>query len=120
MTYVGRNIHDFFEDMPWLKLTRTAVEVDSRGMRDQAKRYPENTDFISAQSAEVLCHIFSFLPVQDVLKMQYQNKKMQHAVMLYLKLLRSIDFGYGEVCKITFGRYFKILSPVLCYERLHN
>ncbi|KAK6166773.1 hypothetical protein SNE40_023395 [Patella caerulea] len=52
-------------------------------------------DYLKLLSLEIICKILECLPLQDVLKMSCQCKKMQQAVTMYLKTLKSINFTEG-------------------------
>ncbi|KAK1803896.1 hypothetical protein P4O66_003841 [Electrophorus voltai] len=48
-------------------------------------------DYINELSHEVLCHIFRYLPMQDIMCMECLSRKLQEAVTLYLRVVKVVD-----------------------------
>uniref|UniRef100_A0AAR2LL59 F-box domain-containing protein n=1 Tax=Pygocentrus nattereri TaxID=42514 RepID=A0AAR2LL59_PYGNA len=48
-------------------------------------------DYMNELSHEVLCHIFRYLPMQDIMCMECLSRKLQEAVTLYLRVVKVVD-----------------------------
>ncbi|KTG41652.1 hypothetical protein cypCar_00013269 [Cyprinus carpio] len=48
-------------------------------------------DYINELSHEVLCHIFRYLPMQDIMCMECLSRKLREAVTLYLRVVKVVD-----------------------------
>ncbi|KAL7886386.1 hypothetical protein AOLI_G00066810 [Acnodon oligacanthus] len=51
----------------------------------------EPKDYMNELSHEVLCHIFRYLPMQDIMCMECLSRKLQEAVTLYLRVVKVVD-----------------------------
>ncbi|KAI5629973.1 F-box only protein 38 isoform X2 [Silurus asotus] len=51
----------------------------------------ESKDYINELSHEVLCHIFRYLPMPDIMCMECLSRKLQEAVTLYLRVVKMVD-----------------------------
>ncbi|KAM9470900.1 F-box only protein 38 isoform 2-T3 [Clarias gariepinus] len=51
----------------------------------------ELKDYINELSHEVLCHIFRYLPMPDIMCMECLSRKLQEAVTLYLRVVKTVD-----------------------------
>lgn len=47
-------------------------------------------------SHEVLCHIFRYLPLQDIMCMECLSRKLKEAVTLYLRVVKVVDLCAGR------------------------
>ncbi|XP_035266504.1 F-box only protein 38 [Anguilla anguilla] len=54
-------------------------------------RLEEPKDYINELSHEVLCHIFRYLPMQDIMCMECLSRKLREAVTLYLRVVKVVD-----------------------------
>uniref|UniRef100_A0A667X4P3 F-box protein 38 n=1 Tax=Myripristis murdjan TaxID=586833 RepID=A0A667X4P3_9TELE len=61
----------------------------SRG--ELALRHNEPKDYINELSHEVLCHIFRYLPMKDIMCMECLSRKLREAVTLYLRVVKVVD-----------------------------
>ncbi|XP_037656978.1 F-box only protein 38 isoform X4 [Choloepus didactylus] len=58
---------------------------------------PDDTkDYMNQLSHEVLCHIFRYLPLQDIMCMECLSRKLKEAVTLYLRVVRVVDLCAGR------------------------
>ncbi|XP_052005510.1 F-box only protein 38-like [Xyrauchen texanus] len=53
--------------------------------------HEEPKDYINELSHEVLCHIFRYLPMQDIMCMEFLSRKLREAVTLYLRVVKVVD-----------------------------
>uniref|UniRef100_A0A673HHZ4 F-box only protein 38-like n=1 Tax=Sinocyclocheilus rhinocerous TaxID=307959 RepID=A0A673HHZ4_9TELE len=53
--------------------------------------HEEPKDYINELSHEVLCHIFRYLPMQDIMCMECLSRKLREAVTLYLRVVKVVD-----------------------------
>ncbi|XP_066888248.1 F-box only protein 38 isoform X7 [Kogia breviceps] len=56
----------------------------------------ETKDYMNQLSHEVLCHIFRYLPLQDIMCMECLSRKLKEAVTLYLRVVRVVDLCAGR------------------------
>ncbi|KAM5301201.1 F-box only protein 38 isoform 4-T4 [Glossophaga mutica] len=56
----------------------------------------EMKDYMNQLSHEVLCHIFRYLPLQDIMCMECLSRKLKEAVTLYLRVVRVVDLCAGR------------------------
>ena len=54
-------------------------------------------DSFSKLSLEITCHILSYLPLRDVVRLESLSRSMHEAVTMHLRLLKDIDFTEGEI-----------------------
>uniref|UniRef100_UPI003AAF0E15 F-box only protein 38 n=2 Tax=Centroberyx TaxID=88664 RepID=UPI003AAF0E15 len=54
-------------------------------------RHNEPKDYINELSHEVLCHIFRYLPMKDIMCMECLSRKLREAVTLYLRVVKVVD-----------------------------
>ncbi|KAJ3605941.1 hypothetical protein NHX12_027984 [Muraenolepis orangiensis] len=54
-------------------------------------RPEEPKDHINQLSHEVLCHIFRYLPMKDIICMECLSRKLREAVTLYLRVVKVMD-----------------------------
>uniref|UniRef100_U3F8A4 F-box only protein 38 n=3 Tax=Micrurus TaxID=8634 RepID=U3F8A4_MICFL len=57
---------------------------------------PELKDYMNQLSHEVLCHIFRYLPLQDIMCMECLSRKLKEAVILYLRVVKVVDLCAGR------------------------
>lgn len=55
----------------------------------------EDRDYVNQLSHELLCHIFRYLPLKDIISMECLSRKLRQAVSLYLRVLRTVDLCAG-------------------------
>ncbi|XP_026366501.1 F-box only protein 38 isoform X5 [Ursus americanus] len=65
-------------------------EIAEETISDEAK------DYMNQLSHEVLCHIFRYLPLQDIMCMECLSRKLKEAVTLYLRVVRVVDLCAGR------------------------
>ncbi|XP_043925305.1 F-box only protein 38 [Protopterus annectens] len=53
-------------------------------------------DYMNRLSHEVLCHIFRYLPLQDIMCMECLSRKLKEAVTLYLRVVKVVDLCAGR------------------------
>ncbi|XP_026991249.1 F-box only protein 38 isoform X2 [Tachysurus fulvidraco] len=73
---------------PRRKSTKTCL-VGGRNCTSLQKE--EQKDYINELSHEVLCHIFRYLPMPDIMCMECLSRKLQEAVTLYLRVVKMVD-----------------------------
>ncbi|XP_051944998.1 F-box only protein 38-like [Xyrauchen texanus] len=73
---------------PWRKVTRTQ---SLGGGTFSSLGHEEPKDYINELSHEVLCHIFRYLPMQDIMCMECLSRKLREAVTLYLRVVKVVD-----------------------------
>ncbi|XP_069052286.1 F-box only protein 38 isoform X2 [Lepisosteus oculatus] len=78
---------------PRRKSTRT---LNSGGPAADPLRQQEPKDYINELSHEVLCHIFRYLPMQDIMCMECLSRKLREAVTLYLRVVKVVDLCAGR------------------------
>ncbi|KAM7388847.1 hypothetical protein PAMP_022858 [Pampus punctatissimus] len=59
-------------------------------------RPSESKDYINELSHEVLCHIFRYLPMKDIMCMECLSRKLREAVTLYLRVVKVVDLCAGR------------------------
>ncbi|XP_046880591.1 F-box only protein 38 [Hypomesus transpacificus] len=73
---------------PRRKTSRTQL---AGGGQADPPRLEEPKDYINELSHEVLCHIFRYLPMQDIMCMECLSRKLREAVTLYLRVVKVVD-----------------------------
>ncbi|KAM8848717.1 F-box only protein 38 isoform 1-T2 [Synchiropus picturatus] len=63
---------------------------------DVLVRASESRDYINELSHEVLCHIFRYLPMKDIMCMEFLSRKLREAVTLYLRVVKVVDLCAGR------------------------
>uniref|UniRef100_A0A3P8WZY7 F-box protein 38 n=1 Tax=Cynoglossus semilaevis TaxID=244447 RepID=A0A3P8WZY7_CYNSE len=56
----------------------------------------ESKDYINELSHEVLCHVFRYLPMKDIMCMESLSRKLREAVTLYLRVVKVVDLCAGR------------------------
>ncbi|XP_024858405.1 F-box only protein 38 isoform X3 [Kryptolebias marmoratus] len=85
---------------------RKASKLPSAGGSSEGKlvlRSPEPKDYINELSHEVLCHIFRYLPMKDIMCMECLSRKLREAVSLYLRVIKVVD--------LCAGRWWEYMPP---------
>ncbi|XP_038628156.1 F-box only protein 38 isoform X1 [Tachyglossus aculeatus] len=62
----------------------------------EAAKLDEPKDYMNQLSHEVLCHIFRYLPLQDIMCMECLSRKLKEAVTLYLRVVKIVDLCAGH------------------------
>uniref|UniRef100_M4AP74 F-box protein 38 n=1 Tax=Xiphophorus maculatus TaxID=8083 RepID=M4AP74_XIPMA len=65
-------------------------------VEEQALTSFERKDYINELSHEVLCHIFRYLPMKDIVCMECLSRKLREAVSLYLRVIKIVDLCAGR------------------------
>ncbi|XP_040095589.1 F-box only protein 38 isoform X6 [Oryx dammah] len=73
-----------------VKTCLTNNEIPEEAVSDETK------DYMNQLSHEVLCHIFRYLPLQDIMCMECLSRKLKEAVTLYLRVVRVVDLCAGR------------------------
>ncbi|TRY60147.1 hypothetical protein DNTS_006453 [Danionella cerebrum] len=73
---------------PRRKVTRTQ---SLGGGTSNSPWHEDPKDYINELSHEVLCHIFRYLPMQDIMCMECLSRKLREAVTLYLRVVKVVD-----------------------------
>lgn len=79
---------------PRRKVSKLQSVKDSRDA--ELLRPKEDKDYVNELSHEVLCHIFRYLPLKDIISMECLSRKLREAVSLYLRVLRVVDLCAGR------------------------
>ncbi|KAG5263532.1 hypothetical protein AALO_G00265840 [Alosa alosa] len=71
---------------------RKSIKIQSldEGLHDPLSQ-EEPKDYMNELSHEVLCHIFRYLPMQDIMCMECLSRKLREAVTLYLRVVKVVD-----------------------------
>ncbi|XP_038555469.1 F-box only protein 38 isoform X2 [Micropterus salmoides] len=70
--------------------------VGGSGGGELVLRPSEPKDYINELSHEVLCHIFRYLPMKDIMCMECLSRKLREAVTLYLRVVKVVDLCAGR------------------------
>ncbi|KAG7518943.1 F-box only protein 38 isoform X1 [Solea senegalensis] len=70
--------------------------VGSSGVGTVFPSPSESKDYINELSHEVLCHIFRYLPMKDIMCMESLSRKLREAVTLYLRVVKVVDLCAGR------------------------
>ena len=57
----------------------------------------ENCDYFHCLSMEIICRIFDYLPVSDIMRMESLCRNLSDAVTMHLRLLESVDFVWNRI-----------------------
>ncbi|XP_009818205.1 F-box only protein 38 isoform X4 [Gavia stellata] len=71
-----------------------ACSVNREG--SESTKADEPKDYMNQLSHEVLCHIFRYLPLQDIMCMECLSRKLKEAVTLYLRVVKVVDLCAGR------------------------
>ncbi|KAM3612951.1 uncharacterized protein V6R79_017828 [Siganus canaliculatus] len=80
---------------PWRKASKLQSQGSSSG-GELVLRANEPKDYINELSHEVLCHIFRYLPMKDIMCMECLSRKLREAVTLYLRVIKVVDLCAGR------------------------
>ncbi|KAF6737378.1 F-box only protein 38 [Oryzias melastigma] len=80
---------------PRRKASRLLSSVDS-GAGGSVSKPAEPKDYINELSHEVLCHIFRYLTMKDIMCMECLSRKLREAVTLYLRVVKVVDLCAGR------------------------
>ncbi|XP_009706958.1 PREDICTED: F-box only protein 38 isoform X1 [Cariama cristata] len=76
---------------------RKSVKPCSANREDsESTKADEPKDYMNQLSHEVLCHIFRYLPLQDIMCMECLSRKLKEAVTLYLRVVKVVDLCAGR------------------------
>ncbi|CAL8356838.1 unnamed protein product [Merluccius merluccius] len=70
---------------------KSTKPVGSSSAREPFLRQDDPKDYINELSHEVLCHIFRYLPMKDIMCMECLSRKLREAVTLYLRVVKVMD-----------------------------
>ncbi|XP_068181551.1 F-box only protein 38 isoform X2 [Antennarius striatus] len=70
--------------------------VGGAGGGEPIVRSNELKDYINELSHEVLCHIFRYLPMKDIMCLECLSRKLREAVNLYLRVVKVVDLCAGR------------------------
>nr|XP_046262432.1 F-box only protein 38 [Scatophagus argus] len=76
--------------------TSKLQSVGGGGGGELTPRPSEPKDYINELSHEVLCHIFRYLPMKDIMCMECLSRKLREAVTLYLRVVKVVDLCAGR------------------------
>ncbi|XP_018408564.1 PREDICTED: F-box only protein 38 [Nanorana parkeri] len=82
-------------------------------------------DYMNQLSHEVLCHIFKYLPLQDIMCMECLSRKLKEAVTLYLRVVKMVDLCAGRWWEymptgFTDSSFLKLLKKMPDIEQLYG
>ncbi|KAM4748212.1 F-box only protein 38 [Rhinophrynus dorsalis] len=102
-----------------VKPCRTSVE----GLENSKGGDPK--DYMNQLSHEVLCHIFKYLPLQDIMCMECLSRKLKEAVTLYLRVVKMVDLCAGRWWEymptgFTDSSFLKLLKKMPDIEQLYG
>ncbi|XP_069543971.1 F-box only protein 38-like, partial [Brachyistius frenatus] len=85
----------------------------------------EPKDYINELSHEVLCHIFRYLPMKDIMCMECLSRKLREAVTLYLRVVKVVDLCAGRWWEympsgFTDGSFLLLLKKMPDLEQLYG
>ncbi|KAM8910860.1 F-box only protein 38 [Spinachia spinachia] len=88
-------------------------------------RPSEPKDYINELSHEVLCHIFRYLPMKDIMCMECLSRKLREAVSLYLRVVKVVDLCAGRWWEympsgFTDGSFLLLLKKMPDLEQLYG
>uniref|UniRef100_A0A8C2YZA7 F-box protein 38 n=1 Tax=Cyclopterus lumpus TaxID=8103 RepID=A0A8C2YZA7_CYCLU len=88
-------------------------------------RPSEPKDYINELSHEVLCHIFRYLPMKDIMCMECLSRKLREAVTLYLRVVKVVDLCAGRWWEympsgFTDGSFLLLLKKMPDLEQLYG
>ncbi|KAM4554520.1 F-box only protein 38 [Odontesthes bonariensis] len=88
-------------------------------------RLTEPKDYINELSHEVLCHIFRYLPMKDIMCMECLSRKLREAVTLYLRVIKVVDLCAGcwweyMPSGFTDGSFLILLKKMPDLEQLYG
>ncbi|XP_069033812.1 F-box only protein 38 isoform X6 [Embiotoca jacksoni] len=92
---------------------------------DPVLKPSEPKDYINELSHEVLCHIFRYLPMKDIMCMECLSRKLREAVTLYLRVVKVVDLCAGRWWEympsgFTDGSFLLLLKKMPDLEQLYG
>ncbi|KAM3866685.1 F-box only protein 38 [Diretmus argenteus] len=95
------------------------------GGEELLQRHDEPKDYINELSHEVLCHIFRYLPMKDIMCMECLSRKLREAVTLYLRVVKVIDLCASRWWEympsgFTDGSFLLLLKKMPDLEQLYG
>uniref|UniRef100_A0A8C9SVK0 F-box protein 38 n=1 Tax=Scleropages formosus TaxID=113540 RepID=A0A8C9SVK0_SCLFO len=95
------------------------------GSVSESGRQDEPKDYINELSHEVLCHIFRYLPMQDIMCMECLSRKLREAVTLYLRVVKVVDLCASRWWEympsgFTDSSFLKLLKKMPDLEQLYG
>ncbi|XP_063303401.1 F-box only protein 38 [Pelobates fuscus] len=102
-----------------VKPCRTSMEGSEHDKDSDPK------DYMNQLSHEVLCHIFKYLPLQDIMCMECLSRKLKEAVTLYLRVVKMVDLCAGRWWEymptgFTDSSFLKLLKKMPDIEQLYG
>ncbi|KAE8614780.1 hypothetical protein XENTR_v10008304 [Xenopus tropicalis] len=97
--------------------------TNSEGLENSKGSDPK--DYMNQLSHEVLCHIFKYLPLQDIMCMECLSRKLKEAVTLYLRVVKVVDLCAGRWWEymptgFTDSSFLKLLKKMPDIEQLYG
>ncbi|XP_059846208.1 F-box only protein 38 isoform X3 [Hypanus sabinus] len=77
---------------PRRKMIKTCPNLNKIG---EVAKEDEPRDYMNHFSHEVLCHIFRYLPLQDIMCMECLSRKLKEAVTVYMRVVKVVDLCAG-------------------------
>ncbi|XP_072923738.1 F-box only protein 38 isoform X4 [Hemitrygon akajei] len=77
---------------PRRKIIKTCPNLNKIG---EVAKEDEPRDYMNHFSHEVLCHIFRYLPLQDIMCMECLSRKLKEAVTVYMRVVKVVDLCAG-------------------------
>ncbi|XP_076005330.1 F-box only protein 38 [Genypterus blacodes] len=107
------------------KKTTKLQPVGVSGGGELFLRHSDPKDYINELSHEVLCHIFRYLPMKDIMCMECLSRKLREAVTLYLRVLKVVDLCAGRWWEympsgFTDGSFLFLLKKMPDLEQLYG
>uniref|UniRef100_A0A674PBT4 F-box protein 38 n=1 Tax=Takifugu rubripes TaxID=31033 RepID=A0A674PBT4_TAKRU len=99
--------------------------VGGSGVGEPGSRPSEPKDYINELSHEVLCHIFRYLPMRDIMCLECLSRKLREAVTLYLRVVKVVDLCAGRWWEympsgFTDGSFLLLLKKMPDLEQLYG
>nr|XP_033783029.1 F-box only protein 38 isoform X2 [Geotrypetes seraphini] len=88
----------------------------------ETTRMDDPKDYMNQLSHEVLCHIFRYLPLQDIMCMECLSRKLKEAVTLYLRVVKVVDLCAGRWWEYmpTDSSFLMLLKKMPDIEQLYG
>ncbi|XP_073431279.1 F-box only protein 38 [Dendrobates tinctorius] len=97
----------------------------ANGDNEEMDKSGDPKDYMNQLSHEVLCHIFKYLPLQDIMCMECLSRKLKEAVTLYLRVVKMVDLCAGRWWEymptgFTDSSFLKLLKKMPDIEQLYG
>ncbi|KAM5170956.1 F-box only protein 38 isoform 2-T2 [Mantella aurantiaca] len=97
-------------------------KINAEGIESKSN---DPKDYMNQLSHEVLCHIFKYLPLQDIMCMECLSRKLKEAVTLYLRVVKMVDLCAGRWWEymptgFTDSSFLKLLKKMPDIEQLYG